>query len=122
MERTQLEQVLGTTRNLVFDVRHELSAGAGRRSELENRKLGFAGIESVFKVMREVGYRFGGQVGPRDANNIKRSERKTRPESPGGSREAGGDQEAEAQAQRRGCFKDSAAEAVLDPGHGIRAG
>ena len=25
---TQLEQVLGTTRNLVFDVRHELSAGS----------------------------------------------------------------------------------------------
>lgn len=64
--------------------------GAGRRSELENRKLGFAGIESVFKVMREVGLVTEVRVRTQGDNNIKRSERKTRPESPGGSREAGG--------------------------------
>ena len=68
--------------------------------------MGFAGIESVFKVMREVGLVTEVRVRTQGDNNIKSSERKTRPESPGGSREAGGDQESvEAQAQRRGCFQ-----------------
>lgn len=46
--------------------------------------MGFAGIETVFKVMREDGLVMGVRLRTQGDTNIKSSERKNRPESPGG--------------------------------------
>ena len=46
--------------------------------------MGFAGIETVFKVMREDGLVMGVRVRTQGDTNIKSSERKNQLESPGG--------------------------------------